>query len=139
MIPTGLAGERDAVKKQRKVFVFGANREGRYGKGAALIARQHHGAIYGQAEGLQGNSYGIITKELRRGFPKVALKEIRIWVDKFLRFARKHPELQFQVSPIGCGLAGFTPEQIAPLFERSPDNVGLPVEFEVVLLENLDL
>lgn len=111
------------------IFVFGSNRQGRHGKGAALEARQKYGAIYGQAEGLQGNSYAIVTKELRPWMPKVTLDEIKEGVDKFLDFAKQHGDLQFKVTPIGCGLAGFTPEQIAPLFKNSSPNIILPYCF----------
>ena len=111
------------------IFVFGSNRQGRHGKGAALFARQHHGAIYGQAEGLQGSSYAIITKELRPNFPPVTLPEVERGVRSFLQFAASNPHYTFDVSPIGCGLAGFKPSQIAPLFANHPSNVHLPKEF----------
>jgi hypothetical protein len=113
-----------------KIFVFGSNRQGRHGAGAALYAVQNYGAIYGQAEGLQGSSYAIITKELRSYKPKVTIEEVRVGVEKFLQFAKDHPELQFYVTPIGCGLAGFTPEQIAPFFKECPSNIELPEEFK---------
>jgi hypothetical protein len=113
----------------KAVFVFGSNRQGRHGKGTAKLARRKHGAIYGQAEGLQGNSYAIITKELRKSKKKVTLKEIKAGVDKFLKFAKQHPEWTFNVSPIGCGLAGRTPKQIGPMFRKHSKNVVLPKEF----------
>jgi hypothetical protein len=107
--------------------VFGANLAGRHGKGAALHARQHHGAIYGQGEGLQGTSYGIPTKDERlRTLP---LETIRGHVERFKEFARQHPEMTFQVTAIGCGLAGYNPEQIAPFFAETPANCLLPEEF----------
>jgi hypothetical protein len=115
------------------IFVFGSNREGRHGKGAALHARQHFGAVYGQAEGLQGRSYAIITKELRRGVSPVTLGEVAWGVKRFLEFAATRPDLTFKVSNIGCGLAGFKPEQIAPLFYAHPSNVQLTPEFQQVL------
>lgn len=111
------------------IFVFGSNREGRHGKGAALHAKIHHGAINGQAEGLQGSSYAIITKELRRGQPPVTLDEVKAGVLTFLGFARLNHRFTFNVTPIGCGLAGFKVSQIAPLFRGSPPNVVLPPEF----------
>ncbi len=114
----------------RRIFVFGSNREGRHGKGAALAARLKHGAIYGQAEGLQGNSYAIITKELRADVEPVTLDEVRAGVNGLLAFARTRPDLIFDVVPIGCGLAYFTCDQIAPLFNGAPDNVNLPEEFK---------
>ena len=108
------------------IFVFGSNREGRHGAGAALAALQVYGAIYGQAEGLQGSSYAIVTKELRGSKPPVTLAEVAKGADKFIRFAKIHPHLEFNVTKIGCGLAGFKEEQIAPLFKRAPDNCYLP-------------
>lgn len=109
----------------REIFVFGSNREGRHGKGAALEARVWYGAVYGQAEGLQGNSYGIITKELRKNYPKVTLEEVAQGVSKFLEFANNNPQFTFNVTPIGTGLAGFSIEKIRPLFENIPSNVNL--------------
>ncbi len=108
------------------IFVFGSNREGRHGAGAALNAARFYGAVYGQAEGRQGNSYAIVTKELRPNVPPVGLEEVRAGVDRFIKFAQDHPDLEFQVTKIGCGLAGFTEAQIAPLFAGAPKNCYLP-------------
>jgi hypothetical protein len=110
------------------IFVFGSNLAGRHGKGAALYARKYHGAVYGQGEGLQGNSYAIPTKSS-------ALRTLPLWriekaVLNFIQFAKDRPELEFQLTPIGCGLAGYTPEQIAPMFTDAPANVHKPKEFE---------
>jgi len=113
----------------RRIFVFGSNRQGRHGKGAALTAKLEHGAIYGQAEGLQGNSYAIVTKELRSDWPRVTKCDVGIGIQKFLAFARNNPNWDFDVTAIGCGLAGFTPSEIAPAFLNAPDNVHLPQEF----------
>lgn len=108
----------------RTIFVFGSNRAGRHGAGAALWARIHRGAIPGQGEGLQGDSYGIPTKDERiRTLP---LDAIRAGVDRFLTFARENPDLAFQVTRIGCGLAGYTDTDIAPMFAETPDNCQLP-------------
>lgn len=111
----------------RSIFVFGSNREGRHGAGAALTARNLHGAIYGQPMGLQGDSYAIVTKELRPNHPPVTLDEVAIQVGAFITFARAHPELNFTLTRIGCGLAGFTPVQIKPLFADAPPNVSQPI------------
>lgn len=107
----------------RIIFVFGSNRQGIHGAGAALEARQRYGAILGQPEGLQGDSYAIVTKELRPDQPPVTLEEVQRGVTNFLNFARAHPELWFYVTPVGTGLAGFTMDQIAPMFESA-----LPME-----------
>ncbi|RVO41383.1 hypothetical protein CN093_08995 [Sinorhizobium meliloti] len=113
------------------VFVFGSNLAGRHGKGAALFARQHRGAIYGRGQGRQGNSYAIPTKdEHLRTLP---LSVIEYQVEVFLTHADNHPEEQFQLTPIGCGLAGYKPEQIAPMFYDAPDNVILPDEFKAII------
>jgi hypothetical protein len=111
------------------IFVFGSNTEGRHGKGAALEARNNWGAIYGQARGLQGRSYAIVTKELRKHLPDITLAEIYDEVGVFIDFASRHPEHRFILTPIGCGLAGFSPEQIAPFFSVCPKNIVLPKEF----------
>lgn len=113
------------------IFVFGSNRQGRHGKGAALEARQKYGAIYGQPRGLQGNSYAIVTKELRKDHPPVSLEEITEEVNEFITFAKQNPEMKFKVTAIGCGLAGFTPNQIGPLFKNIPQNVELTEQFEL--------
>lgn len=118
----------------RQIFGFGSNNEGRHGRGDALIARTQHGAIYGQAMGLQGNSYAIITKDLRKGFRSVPLVWINIQVQAM--FFRALTDLRNDVinmSAIGCGLAGYTPEEIAPMFKDAPSNVRLPEVFLEVL------
>lgn len=114
-----------------KIFVFGSNLAGRHGAGAALFAKNNYGAIYGQGEGLQGSSYGIPTKDLK--IKTLPLEDVKKHVDKFIEFATLHPELTFQLTPIGCGLAGYKPEQVAPMFENVPENVILPLEFLLCL------
>lgn len=114
-----------------EIFVFGSNLAGRHSKGAALFARQHHGAIYGVGEGLQGRSYAIPTKDKR--IQTLPLYAIDNYVATFLMFAIKHSDLIFRLTPIGCGLAGYKPEQIAPMFRDAPSNVILPKEFADVL------
>ncbi|RSV13451.1 hypothetical protein CA236_17740 [Sphingomonas sp. ABOLG] len=109
------------------IFVFGSNLAGRHGKGAALWARQHRGAIYGQGVGLQGASYAIPTKD--GSLRTLPLTTIRPYVDQFIAFASSRPDLTFQLTPIGCGLAGYRHAQIAPLFRGAPANVVLPDEF----------
>ena len=123
----------DRFLGKRECFVFGSNSEGRHGLGAAREALLNWGARYGQARGLQGNSFAIVTKELRPDWPAVSIGEVADEVFMFLRFARRNPTMVFRLTPIGCGHAGFVPEQIAPLFAKAPDNVLLPDEFKVVL------
>jgi hypothetical protein len=111
-----------------EVFVFGSNLAGRHGKGAALTALRKHGAIRGQGEGPQGLSYAIPTKDARlRTLP---LSQIGFYVGRFLKFADMNPHLTFKLTPIGCGLAGYKPEQVAPFFQDAPTNVILPEEFK---------
>ena len=113
------------------VFVFGSNLAGLHGKGAALWAQQNRGARYGNGEGYHGNSYAIPTKDAKLN--TLHLEEIDRNVGRFIEFAKTRPDLQFQLTPIGCGLAGYKPEQIAPMFDDAPANVTLPSEFRMVL------
>lgn len=114
-----------------EIFVFGSNLAGRHGRGAAYTARVDHGAIYGKGEGIQGRSYAIPTKDERlRVLP---LERIKEHVDKFLHFARVSHMTTFRLTPVGCGLAGYKPKQIAPMFADAPENVILPPEFLAVL------
>ncbi len=116
--------------KENEIFVFGSNRQGRHGKGAALTARNKFGAIYGQSEGLQGQSYAIITKELRKEYQPVSLGEIKLGVDTFIQFAKDNKHLTFYVVELGCNLAYFTVEEIAPLFKLAiGKNIYLPERF----------
>jgi hypothetical protein len=103
------------------IFVFGSNLSGAHLAGAAQTAAEHHGAMVGMAEGLQGNSYAIPTKAANWRF-SLAISEIKTFVDRFLQFASEHPHLTFQVTRIGCGYAGFRGNQIAPLFQDAPPN-----------------
>ena len=111
-----------------EVFVFGSNLAGHHGGGAALQAWRKWGAEWGQGVGLHGRTYAIPTMH---GGPSV----IKPYLDAFIDFAAGHPELRFLVTEIGCGIAGFTPEDIAPLFARAAgmDNVFLPARFWDVL------
>ncbi len=104
-----------------EIFVFGSNLKGMHGGGAAYLAYRKFGAIMGQGVGLQGQSYGIPTMQ-------GGVETIRPYVDDFIRFAKSHPELTFLVTRIGCGIAGFDDDDIAPLFEEAHDvdNIVLP-------------
>lgn len=106
------------------VFVFGSNLSGRHGKGAALEARNKFGAVYGIGEGRTGNAYAIPTKDERLR-PRT-LEEVRMSVDRFLEYAASHPDIDFLVTRIGCGLAGFDPRDIAPMFGGAPSNCQIP-------------
>ena len=111
-----------------EVFVFGSNIRGQHLGGAARVAFDKFGAVWGQGVGLQGQSYAIPTME--GGVDYVAG-----YVDEFILFAKAHPELFFWVTRIGCGIAGFRDEEIAPLFASAADleNVALPESFRTIL------
>ena len=117
------------------IFVFGSNLAGRHGAGSAKEALLKHGAVTGQGRGLQGQSYALPTKDERlRTLP---LDVIHVHVECFKMFAGMHPHLTFNVVKIGCGLAGYMEEQIAPMFKGSPVNVNLPkgwrrIELQVI-------
>lgn len=117
--------------KENEIFTFGANVQGRHGLGSALIARTKFGAIYGQSEGLQGQSYAIITKELRKNYDPVTLDQVKKGIDNFIIFAKENTHLTFYVVELGCNLAYFTIEEIAPLFKSAfkLKNVYLPKRF----------
>lgn len=126
--PTPKAGRGGAVSA---IFVFGSNLAGRHGKGAALAARKEHGAEYGVGIGRTGNAYAIPTKD--KHLQSLSLGEIERHVIYFINYAWDHPDLAFNVTAIGCGLAGYKPEQIAPFFRSAPNNCALPAEFIAVL------
>lgn len=114
----------------KKIFVFGSNLAGRHGKGAALTAYRTHGAIYGQGVGLQGDSYAIPTKD--EDINTLPLHKIKHYVEGFIKFAKLNPEMRFEVTRIGCGLAGYEDQDIAPMFRNAPDNCILPVGWRVL-------
>ena len=106
------------------IFVFGSNLAGRHGKGAALCAKNNHGAVYGVGEGMTGNSYAIPTKDFN--IRTRSLLAIKHSVDKFVKYAIANPEKQFNVTRIGCGYAGYADKDIAPMFLHAPSNCVLP-------------
>lgn len=116
--------ERITQLKTNEIFVFGSNLAGAHGGGAARLAYDRFGAVWGQGVGLQGQSYGIPTMH-------GGVDVIKPYVDEFIAFAKQHPEMKFFVTKIGCGIAGFATEEIAPLFADAIDveNVILPREF----------
>lgn len=112
-----------------EIFVFGSNLKGIHGKGAALCAVREHGAIMGKGLGLHGNSYAIPTKDNPRKEMKLVV--INIYVAEFICHADCYDMNTYNVTPIGCGLAGYKPEDIAPMFRlaKGLTNVNLPPEF----------
>ena len=122
--------ERISELKPNEIFVFGSNLAGSHGGGAALLAYNKFGAIWGQGVGLQGQSYGIPTMH-------GGVEAIKPYVDEFIAFAKAHPGYKFLVTKIGCGIAGFAIEEIAPLFKDAVDcdNIILPKEFDDIVRE----
>ena len=114
-----------------EIFVFGSNLMGHHAGGAARTAMSKFGAIYGQGVGLQGQCYAIPTMQ-------GGVETITPYVDEFIQFAQKHSELFFYVTRIGCGIAGFQDEEIAPLFKEAVNlsNVCLPKSFREVIKKN---
>lgn len=112
------------------IFVFGSNLAGRHGRGAALYARQNYGAVYGVGEGRTGLAYAIPTKG--KQLEVLPLEDIYPYVQRFIDYALKHPELTFQVTAIGTGLAGYEHADIAPMFWGAPANCILPPEWEAL-------
>lgn len=123
-----------------EIFVFGSNTQGRHGKGAALTAKKRFGAIYGQAEGRQGNSYAIITKDLTKANPlrSVSLKEIKIQVDTFIEYARVNANLTFYVVKFGSSLAGFSDIEISGMFigKNLPDNIVMNDDYAINICDS---
>ena len=113
---------------RNEIFVFGSNLAGQHAGGAARIACNRFGAIWGQGEGLQGNSYAIPTMQ-------GGVETIKPYVDSFIEFAAQNPNLTFYVTKIGCGIAGFEVSEIAPLFRGALalPNVILPQAFTTCL------
>ena len=122
-----VAADRIAELGEGEVFVFGSNIQGAHGGGAAWFAHKHFGAEWGVGDGLTGRTYALPTME-----GKDAMKGA---VNRFIACARQHPELTFLVTAVGCGIAGYTPEEVAPLFKEatSLENVYLPQAFWDVL------
>ena len=114
--------------EKNEVFVFGSNLQGMHGGGAARVAHEKFGAVWGEGIGLQGQSYAIPT--MHGGVDAIAP-----YVNDFIAFAKEHPELKFLVTEIGCGIAGFRISEMAPLFKEAlkMENIYLPERFIEVL------
>lgn len=117
-----------------QIFVFGSNLSGRHGKGAAKTAMKW-GAKYAIGNGLQGRTYGIPTKGANVKY-SLSISKIEKFITEFIEFAKNNQNLTFLVTEIGCGLAGFNPEEIAILFKSAIDieNIHLPLSFWKILL-----
>jgi len=117
--------------KENEIFIFGSNLRGIHGAGAARQAFEDFDAEWGVGVGPTGKCYAIPTKDYH--IKTLPLEMIRRYVNQFMQYALEHPELKFLVTPIGCGLAGYSPEDIASMFKDNPSNVVLPKEFIDVL------
>lgn len=126
-----ISSNRITKLEDNEIFVFGSNTQGAHGGGAARTA-MNWGAVYGQAFGLQGKTFAIPTIDYTKS-GKMAVSEIKKYVDKFLTFALEHKDKKFLVTEIGCGIAGFKIEEMAELFREALkdeyDNVYLPERF----------
>lgn len=107
------------------VFVFGSNAGGLHGGGAARIAHERFGAVWGEGHGRHGQTYAIDTMS--------GLETLSREAGDFVAYASAHPELRFLLTPVGCGIAGYTPAQVAPLFAGIPANVTVPAAFACYL------
>lgn len=114
-----------------KIFTFGSNEAGIHGAGAAKRARAAYGAKYGQGKGLQGNSYAIPTKDSK--LKTLPLNKVAKYVEEFKQFAKANNDKEFYVTRIGCGLAGNSDADIAPLFTGSSLNCIFPEKWQKYL------
>lgn len=120
--------DRITSLRPNEIFVFGSNLGGFHGGGAAALAYRSFGAVWGQGEGLQGQSYALPTMVQ-------TVAEMQPYVDRFIACAQMHPELKFYLTEVGCGIAGFTVNEVAPLFAKALEvpNIVLPERFFRVL------
>lgn len=126
-LPSRITPNRINSLLEDEIFVFGSNAKGMHMGGAARIAYDKFGAEWGNGEGLQGHSYALPTME--------GTENTRAAIKRFTEFAYDHPDLTFFVTAVGCGIAGYTPEDIAPIFESAAhlENVYLPLSFWKIL------
>lgn len=122
-----IASDRIAELDKNEIFVFGSNIQGAHGGGAAWYAHKKFGAEWGVGEGLTGRTYALPTMEGDASMKKA--------VEHFIDCAKAHPEFIFLVTAVGCGIAGYTPDEVAPLFREATSlkNVYLPQVFWDVL------
>ena len=126
--------ERISELRENEIFVFGSNLAGAHGGGAAWLAYRRFGAVWGEGVGLHGRTYAILTMQ-------GGVDTVKPYVDDFILFSKEHKELTFLVTRIGCGIAGFRNEEIAPLFKDAicVENIILPKEFVENILSDGDI
>ncbi len=122
-----IASDRIAELADNELFVFGSNIQGAHGGGAAWFAHKKFGAEWGVGEGITGRTYALPTME--------GMESLKQAVANFIECAQKHPEKVFLVTAVGCGIAGYSPKQVAPLFRAAleMENVYLPQVFVDVM------
>ena len=124
----GFTPDRISSLNKNEIFVFGSNLAGRHGGGAARLAYDRFGAVWGEGVGMFGQTYAIPTMQ-------GPVSTIKPYVDDFIAFAKEHSEYVFLVTKIGCGIAGFRESEIAPLFRDAipVENILLPDTFVALL------
>lgn len=118
------SGIRELLHYHGTIFVFGSNLAGIHGAGAAWEAATHFGAARGVGEGMTGQAYALPTKD--KDLEVRPLEDIRVSVERFLDYAEEYPAVDFFVTRVGCGFAGYTDADIAPMFRDAPLNCVLP-------------
>ena len=128
-LPSHITPSKVKALRKGQIFVFGSNCHGSHGAGAARVAVEKFGAIWGQGEGLQGSSYALPTME--------GIENLEKAVKRFTEFAGEHQKLEFLVTAVGCGIAGYAPEEVAPFFSDAAflRNVYLPLSFWEVIVK----
>lgn len=118
------------LPKGDEIFVFGSNEAGIHGSGSAKVARDLYGAKLGVGLGVQGRSFALPTKDWF--VETLPLDIVKHYVDRFIAYSRKSGDLFF-ITRIGCGLAGYTDSDIAPMFIHCGSNCNMPEEWRKYL------
>ena len=112
------------ILKPNQVFIFGSNAAGKHAGGAAAQAYEDFGAKWGIGEGLEGQSYAFPT--LDANFQKVSNTRLHASRLKLYECAERHPDKEFLLTKVGCGIAGFPEEKMRKLFANAPKNITKP-------------
>jgi hypothetical protein len=121
--------------RRSPIFVFGSNLAGRHGRGSAAAALRHHGAVYGVGEGRTGSAYALPTKDA--ALKSLPLASVLAGIERFKTYASLHPGDTFEVTRVGCGLAGFRDCDLYPAFSDAPANCVLPYLWQIALQPEL--
>nr|WP_174505439.1 hypothetical protein [Acinetobacter sp. Marseille-Q1620] len=109
------------------VFVFGSNMAGTHAGGAAKMAVEHFGAVKGVGRGWAGQSFAIPT--MNEHLQQMPLSQIQHYIEDFKIYTKNHPKMKYFITSIGCGVAGYKTEEIAPMFKGISHNVIFPISF----------